>query len=227
MEFIIPGSRTNAPVFYGDQPVPGVMAEIEQLDSGRWILTVDHVLERSPAIEAAIRELAGLGPAQHFTTFEIGPQAVRYRITVPQPLINFAPFPGAGAAVAAASVANIYAGAPHAGNRNLPEDAENALLFEAIAPGTEMVDFHGESGHGRYYSAAAFAQLPMKHFPGVGHFKENPHTRQPIRPANVTRYRKTGGRRQKTSKAHFLTKRQKKGATRSVRKQRRTRCRRA
>ncbi len=103
----------------------------------------------------------------------------------------------APAAVAAAAPANIYAGVPHEGVRNVPNNAENAIFMNAIAPGTEMVDFHDEAGHSRYYTLDGFRQLPMKMFPGVGRFKENPHTRQPIRPGNVTRYRKTGGRRRR------------------------------
>jgi hypothetical protein len=213
MEPVIPGSRTNAPVFYGDQPVPGVMAEIEQLQNGRWILTVNHVLVRDPAILAAIRPLAGLGPAQRVTSYEIGPQAVRFRIAVPQPQggmhgmimggpLMIPPVFGLGAGGPPAPPVNIYAGAPHTGTRNVPANAENAILFESIAPGTEMVDFHGESGHGRYYTLDSFRQLPMKMFPGVGRFKENPQTRQPIRPANVTRYRKTGGRRRRSTRRH-------------------------
>jgi hypothetical protein len=109
--------------------------------------------------------------------------------------------PGAApvAPVAAAAPANIYAGVPHEGERNVPANAENAIFMSAIEPGTEMVNFHGESGlvNSRYYTLNGFRQLPMKMFPGVGRFKENPYTRQPIRPANVTRYRKTGGKRQR------------------------------
>jgi len=105
--------------------------------------------------------------------------------------------PAAPVVAAAAAPANIYADIPHAGVRNVPANAENAILMNAIAPGTEMVNFHGEAGHNRYYTLNGFRQFPMKMFPGVGRFKENPHTRQPIRPANVTRYKKTGGKRRR------------------------------
>lgn len=95
--------------------------------------------------------------------------------------------------------ANIYAGRPHMGNRNLGENAENAILMENIEDEDEMVNFHGESAlaEPRYYKKSTFNSLP-KNRNGT---KKNPFTRARIRANNVEFYRARkaeGGRRRKT-----------------------------
>lgn len=83
--------------------------------------------------------------------------------------------------------------------RNLPADATNAITYDPIANGTNMVNFHGEFDHGRYYKRNTFAQLPA----GPNGRKRNPYTQQNI--MNTRSYRARippqpaeGGRRRKT-----------------------------
>jgi ankyrin repeat protein len=64
--------------------------------------------------------------------------------------------------------------------RNIPKNATNAIMLNDIAEGDEMVNFHGESGHGRYYKKSSYNALPSK---------VNPYTRTPIAPTNVARYK--------------------------------------
>lgn len=94
---------------------------------------------------------------------------------------------------------NIYANRPHRGNRNVPANAENAVMLNSIQNGDEMVDFHGESAlaEPRYYKKSTFNSLP-KNARGT---KKNPFTRANIRAANVEFYRARkvqGGKRRKT-----------------------------
>jgi ankyrin repeat protein len=65
-------------------------------------------------------------------------------------------------------------------SRNIPKNATNAIMLNDIAEGDEMVNFHGESGHGRYYKKSSYNALPSK---------VNPYTRTPIAPTNVARYK--------------------------------------
>jgi hypothetical protein len=83
--------------------------------------------------------------------------------------------------------------------RNLPTNATNAITYEPIVNGTNMVNFQGEFDHGRYYKRNTFAQLPA----GPNGRKRNPYTQQNI--MNTRSYRARippqpveGGRRRKT-----------------------------
>ena len=83
--------------------------------------------------------------------------------------------------------------------RNLPANATNAITYDPIANGTNMVNFQGEFDHGRYYKRNTFAQLPV----GPNGRKRNPYTQQNI--MNTRSYRARippqpveGGRRRKT-----------------------------
>jgi len=64
-----------------------------------------------------------------------------------------------------------------------------------ITDGMDMVDFHGEFGHQRYYPVVVYNSLNPK---------LNPITRQPILPGDVTFYTArvpaSGGRRRRTRK---------------------------
>lgn len=71
-------------------------------------------------------------------------------------------------------------------NRNLPANAENSISMNAIENGTNMVNFHDEFGHGRYYKASTFNSIRRNNDTRLKH---NPSTRQPIAPTNITRYR--------------------------------------
>jgi hypothetical protein len=82
--------------------------------------------------------------------------------------------------------------------RNLPANATNAITYDPIVNGTNMVNFQGEFDHGRYYKRNTFAQLPA----GPNGRKRNPYTQQNI--MNTRSYRARipqpaeGGRRRKT-----------------------------
>ncbi len=74
----------------------------------------------------------------------------------------------------------------------------NTILKDIIAPGTIMVDFHGESGHGRYYKKTTFNSFQLEGDPPR---KRNPYTREIIKPEDVTIYiAKGGNRRQRKSR---------------------------
>jgi hypothetical protein len=82
--------------------------------------------------------------------------------------------------------------------RNLPVNAINTITYEPIANSTEMVNFHNEFGHGRYYTRETYNQMPI----GPNGRKRNPYTQQ-----NITEIRSytgripaaaVGGRKQKT-----------------------------
>ena len=178
----------DVPVFYGNMPVPGVMAQINQIPNGVWIPTADHYFQRDHAISAAIRAMAGIGPAQNVTIYEISPGGVRYRIAVPR---HQAAGAGAGGQVVAPPV-NIYAGAPHVGELDIPADATSPIGMNLPPAGTEMANFHGELGFGRVYTREEFNALEKKY--QHGYRKENPSTRQVIRPENVRYYRSRGGK---------------------------------
>ncbi len=63
---------------------------------------------------------------------------------------------------------------------NIPRNSnpENSVQYIPIQEGNELVDFHGESGFGRYYKRNTYNALPPP--------KRNPATRRPIAPGNVT-----------------------------------------
>ena len=71
----------------------------------------------------------------------------------------------------------------------LPTNATNAITFEPIEEGTNMVNFHGESESGRYYTRETYNSLTEP--------KRNPYTRSIIKPSNVISYkaRVKGGKR--------------------------------
>ena len=71
----------------------------------------------------------------------------------------------------------------------LPTNATNAITMEPILEGTNMVNFHGESESGRYYTKNTYNSLTKP--------KRNPFTRSIIKPSNVISYkaRVKGGKR--------------------------------
>lgn len=84
-----------------------------------------------------------------------------------------------------APVVNRYSAIPNVGRRTLPKNAENVVSKNTIQQNTNMVNFHGESGYGRYYTRNTFNALPRN---GQG-FKSNPATRAQINSANVVSYK--------------------------------------
>lgn len=92
-------------------------------------------------------------------------------------------------------------------NRIVPANASNTLTYANISDGTNMVNFQGEFGHGRYYRKNTFNQIQPHEYSGK---KKNPFTQQNIEPGNITRYtaRKpaAGGRRRKTMKRRRVNK---------------------
>jgi hypothetical protein len=80
-------------------------------------------------------------------------------------------------------------------NDDMPGRPVTVVGLSGIAPGTRMVDFHGERDLGRYYTLAEFEALPF-----ADRRKKNPSTRQVIEPANVSYYIAEGGKRRKASK---------------------------
>jgi hypothetical protein len=68
---------------------------------------------------------------------------------------------------------------------NIPDGQEDAITLAPIPDGTRMVDFHGEKERHRYYTEATYNSLKK---PEKKPYKENPYTRQPILPADLTRY---------------------------------------
>lgn len=59
---------------------------------------------------------------------------------------------------------------------NIPRGSENAIAYIPIEDGNEIVDFHDEATHGRYYKQNTFNTFRDR---------LNPHTRQQIRSTNV------------------------------------------
>jgi hypothetical protein len=104
----------------------------------------------------------------------------------------------------------VPAPAPAPELRNLPANATNAITYEPIANSTNMVNFHGEFEHGRYYKRNTFTQLPA----GPNGRKRNPYTQQNI--MNTRSYRARipqppeGGRRRKTRRSHKTRRRHQK-----------------
>ncbi len=63
--------------------------------------------------------------------------------------------------------------------RTIPNNATNAISFEEIAEGQEMVNFHDEAARGRYYTRDSYNRLRGR----------NPFTRKNIDPRNAESYR--------------------------------------
>ena len=74
--------------------------------------------------------------------------------------------------------------------RTIPKNATNAISFEDITEGQEMVNFHDEAAHGRYYTRESYNALKSR----------NPFTREVINPRNVKTYKAhfKGGKRMRT-----------------------------
>jgi hypothetical protein len=70
-------------------------------------------------------------------------------------------------------------------NRNVPANATNAVSYENIVNGANMVNFQGEFGHGRFYTKNTFNKIQPYIYSGK---KRNPFTQQNIEPGNITRY---------------------------------------
>lgn len=99
---------------------------------------------------------------------------------------------------------NYYAKPVNIGTRNIPKNATNAISFEPIENNTNMINFHDEFSHGRYYTKNTFNKLALKNGK-----KENPYTKQKINASNAKKYKShlVGGG--KTRKRH-ITKKSKK-----------------
>ncbi len=69
--------------------------------------------------------------------------------------------------------------------RNIPANASNAVSYTNIVNGANMVNFHGEFGHGRFYTKNTFNQIQPHVYSGK---KKNPFTQQNIEPGNIIRY---------------------------------------
>lgn len=101
---------------------------------------------------------------------------------------------------AAVAPGNIYSPIQNVGRRTLPTGSENVVSRNNIRQNNAMVNFHGESGYGRYYKRNTFNSLPTN---AQGE-KQNPATRAPIRAQNVVTYTaniaEEGGKRRKSRK---------------------------
>lgn len=62
----------------------------------------------------------------------------------------------------------------------IPDGQKDIITDDPILDGTRMVDFHGERARHRYYTEATYKSLKKP--------EENPYTRLPILPADLTRY---------------------------------------
>lgn len=86
-------------------------------------------------------------------------------------------------------------------NRIIPVNTSNAVTYTNINDGANMVNFHGEFDHGRFYTRNTFNKFQPHVYSGK---KRNPFTQQNIEPGNITRYKAkkpaAGGRRRKTMK---------------------------
>ncbi len=82
---------------------------------------------------------------------------------------------------------NPYAGIQHGQVRNIPANATNAISYNSIQDGNEMVTFHGNlnrPNNPRYYKRSTFNSLQTAN----AGLKRNPFTQQLIQPGNVTGY---------------------------------------
>ena len=78
--------------------------------------------------------------------------------------------------------------------KNIAANAENAIMYDTINHGNIMANFHDEFQRGRYYKKANVQRLLTARNP------VNPHTREPLKRANITYYtaKMSGGRRHST-----------------------------
>ena len=89
--------------------------------------------------------------------------------------------------------------------KNIAANAENAIMYDTINHGNIMANFHDEFQRGRYYKKANVQRLLTARNP------VNPHTREPLKRANITYYtaKMSGGRRHstmsRTRRAHRKT----------------------
>jgi hypothetical protein len=97
------------------------------------------------------------------------------------------------AAAPAALPANPYANAPHIGELEIPNTAEDPIGYRNLAAlrteGTEMVNFQGELGHNRIYTRANFNALRASPSATPEGLIRNPATSAVVQPANVRYYR--------------------------------------
>jgi ankyrin repeat protein len=103
-------------------------------------------------------------------------------------------------------------------------NATNILSMQNIETGTNMINFHDEFKHGRYYTKNTFNRLPIKNvLVGNDEYmeaKENPTTRQAIDPVNIRRYKAVvsgGGAGKRGGKGGARTRR-KRGSKRKTRR---------
>jgi hypothetical protein len=116
----------------------------------------------------------------------------------------------AAALAAGGAAANPYANAPHIGELEIPNTAEDPIGYRNLAAlrteGTEMVNFQGELGHNRIYTRANFNALRASPSATPEGLIRNPTTSAVVQPANVRYYRVrgpnvTGGRSRKMRKS--------------------------
>lgn len=88
---------------------------------------------------------------------------------------------------------NPYAHAPHIGELEIPNTAEDPIGMRNVATlrtqGTEMVNFHGELGHNRVYTRANFNALRVSPSATPEGLIRNPTTSVVVQPANIRYYR--------------------------------------
>ncbi len=140
------------------------------------------------------------------------PDAAAQGILLPMPFMEEeGPIPIPDAAAQAFNPYGTYEDMNSNGPIGLEGDATNAIFYNSINPGNEMVDFHGERGYGRYYRRNTFDVLQSNH-QGL---KKNPFTQVIIEPGTVRRYTAAGGRKRKQRTARKKTRR-----SRTLRKKR-------
>jgi hypothetical protein len=69
-------------------------------------------------------------------------------------------------------------------NFTVPANATDAIILDDIEEGENMVNFHDEAAHGRFYKRSSFNALEENPITG---FKKNPFSRAIIRPGNIRR----------------------------------------
>ncbi len=77
-------------------------------------------------------------------------------------------------------------------NYILPASASNAIVFNKIQEGNNMIDFHDEYKYGRYYKQSTYNDY-------IKPTRENPFTRKSLSSKNIQRYKAkfSGGKRTK------------------------------
>lgn len=162
----------------------------------------------------ALMELQGTFPT-FFNTVVIPKLIRQYDALRQRSPVYVSPIMTVGAV--AASTKDIYSNIQNVGSRNVPANATNVVSLQNIENGTNMVNFHDEFDHGRYYTKNTFDRLNIK----AHGKKENPSTRQPIKPTNVKKYKAlvkaTGGAKtRKGRKNRKATRKGRKGTKRRV-----------